>query len=289
MAQTRRGFGIAASVPVEVVRAAAEMAESLGYDSFWVNHPPNGDGLTALAHAAAVTTGIKLGVGVIPLSHRTPESIIEQVKRLNRTEDAEGGAGSDVDKRGETQEVEGLSLPLDRLYLGIGSGSGPHALRRVRAGVRALKSALDTEVWIAALGPKMSRLAGEVADGVLFNWLTPDYARVSAEWVREGASAAGRPTPTLATYVRCALGSASAERLAKEAARYASIPSYADHFARMGVPPMQTAVAVETAEDMQAALAAWDGVLDEIVVRSITPNDTVEETLALVRAAAPRR
>ena len=36
----------------------------------------------------------------------------------------------------------------------------------------------------------MCHLAGEVADGVLLNWLTPEHVVRSAEWVRAGAQAA---------------------------------------------------------------------------------------------------
>ncbi|HET9015642.1 MAG TPA: LLM class flavin-dependent oxidoreductase [Thermomicrobiaceae bacterium] len=287
MVHSGRGFGIAAAVPAEVVRAAAAEAEALGYDTFWVNDTPNGDGLTALAEAAAVTSVIRLGVGVIPLSRRSPESIIAQIRGVDRTADHEGTVGERIEVKGRPEPLTGLQLPLDRLWLGIGSGSAPYALGRVRAGVRALEDALDTSVFIAALGPRMSRLGGEVADGVLFNWLTPDFAQQAIEWVKGGARDADRSTPTICAYVRCALGEASSNRLRVEAERYAAVPSYADHFARMGVDPRDTAVAARTAEDLKRGLDAWDGVLDEVVVRAITARDTLEETLALVRAAAP--
>lgn len=276
MAGSRRGFGIAAAVPAEVTRAAAAEAESLGYDSFWVNDTPQGDGLAALAEAAQVTETIALGVGVIALSRRSPSSIAAQVL-------GQSGAADDVGDAG-------TSLPLHRLLLGVGSGAGgPGALARVRDGVQALREALDATIYISALGPKMCHLAGEVADGVLFNWLTPEYARRSVEWVQAGAAKAGRQTPALAAYVRVALGDDAARRLTEEGSRYARIPAYADHFRRMGVAPVDTCIAASSAEAIQEALAAWDGVLDEVVVRAITPHDTVEETLALVRAAAPLR
>jgi hypothetical protein len=35
---------------------------------------------------------------------------------------------------------------------------------------------------------------------------------------------------------------------------------------------------------MKAALAGWDGAVDELVLRAITAKDTVEDHLALVRA-----
>lgn len=270
MVETRWGFGIASASSPDVIQASAKAAESLGYDSFWVNDTSSGDGVTALARAAAVTSHIQLGVGVIPLSRRTPVSIIEQVRSLTTPK---------KDKE--------LHLPVGRLRLGVGSGSGPGGLERVRAGIQALKAALDIDIIIAALGPKMCRLAGEEADGVLFNWLTPEYARTLAGIVESGAAAAGRKPPERYAYVRVALGPDAMAGLAREAAVYAGIPAYAAHFARIGVTPMEASIAVDTPDALQTALQVWDGVLDQLIVRAVTAHDTIEEFQALARAAAP--
>jgi alkanesulfonate monooxygenase SsuD/methylene tetrahydromethanopterin reductase-like flavin-dependent oxidoreductase (luciferase family) len=254
------GFALFAGTAPEIIRTSAREAEALGYTSFWVNHPGPTDGLVPLGLAARETRRIELGIGVIPLHTRAPESIVASVR--------DNG------------------LPIDRLLLGVGSPN-PAALKRVRDGVTELRSKLQTRVIVAALGPKMCRLAGEIADGVLFNWLTPEYARRSAELVRAGAAAAGRQTPRLCAYVRVALGGAAAERLQQEADRYAKIPAYSDNFTRMGVKPVDTAIAGDTPQAIQSALGKWQGVLDEIVFRAITGKDTVDENLALLRAAKP--
>jgi len=254
---TAKGFAVFAGVSPEIIRASAREAEALGYRSFWVNHPGPVDGLGSLAHAAAETRRVDLGVGVIPLHTRGPESIADGVR--------------------------GHGLAPERLLLGVGSPN-PQALKRVRAGVAALRASLSTRIIVAALGPRMCHLAGEVADGVLFNWLTPEYARRSAELVRAGAAAAGRPVPRLYAYVRVALGPA-AERLAEEGGRYDAIPAYHDHFVRMGVKPVDTAIAATSADGIKRALAAWEGAVDEVVLRAITAKDTVEDHLTLVRAA----
>ncbi|HJR01706.1 MAG TPA: LLM class flavin-dependent oxidoreductase [Methylomirabilota bacterium] len=254
---TAKGFAVFAGVSPEIIRASAREAEALGYRSFWVNHPGPVDGLGSLAHAAAETRRVDLGVGVVPLHTRGPESIADGVR--------------------------GHGLAPERLLLGVGSPN-PQALKRVRDGVAALRASLSTRIIVAALGPRMCHLAGEVADGVLFNWLTPEYARRSAEIVRAGAAAAGRPVPRLYAYVRVALGPA-AERLAEEGGRYDAIPAYHDHFVRMGVKPIDTAIAATSADGIKRALAAWEGAVDEVVLRAITAKDTVEDHLTLVRAA----
>ena len=45
------GFALFAGIAPDVIRGSAREAESLGYDSFWVNHPGPVDGLASLAHA----------------------------------------------------------------------------------------------------------------------------------------------------------------------------------------------------------------------------------------------
>jgi alkanesulfonate monooxygenase SsuD/methylene tetrahydromethanopterin reductase-like flavin-dependent oxidoreductase (luciferase family) len=255
-----QGFALFAGTTAENIRASAREAEQLGYSSFWVNHPGSTDGLAALAHAAGETKRIELGIGVIPLHTRGPEAIVLGVRAT--------------------------ALPLERLLLGVGSPN-PNSLGRVRDGVAALKLQLKTRVIVAALGPKMCRLAGEIADGVLFNWLTPEHARVSAGWVRDGAAAAGRKPPTLFAYVRLALGAKACEKLGEEGSRYAAIPAYGAHFERMGVKPVDTCIGSQSAAEISTALGKWRGVVDEVVLRAITGDDTVEENLALLRAAKP--
>jgi len=255
-----RGVAVYAGIPADVIRALARETEALGYQSFWLNHPPTIDGLAALAEAGRETRRVDLGVGVIPLHNRGPKGIIDGV-RTN-------------------------ALPLDRLLLGIGSAN-PEALHRMREGVAELRGSLSCRMYAAALGPKMCRLAGELFDGVLLNWLTPAHARRSAEWVRAGAAEARRPAPRLAAYVRVAIGRAARERLEGEAKRYGAIPAYAASFKRMGVDPIETCIAVDDPRAVPAALAAWDGVIDDVVVRVLPASDTVEDHLIVVRAARP--
>ena len=255
-----QGFALFAAAPPDVISATAREAETLGYTSFWVNHPGSFDGLGALAIAAGQTRRLELGIGVIPLHTRGPESIVQGVRTHK--------------------------LPLDRLLLGVGSPN-PNSLKRVRDGVAALRRELQTRVVVAALGPKMCALAGEVADGVLLNWVTPDYARRSADIVREAASKAGRKAPKIFAYVRLAMGAAAAAKLQEEGDRYAAIPAYGANFARIGVKPAETGIMADTPQAVAKALALWRGAVDEVVIRAITAADTVDANLALVRAAKP--
>ena len=255
------GFALFAATAPDIIRTCAREAEAAGYRSFWVNHPGKTDGLASLAQAASATTRIDLGVGVIPLNTRGPESIVEGVKAQK--------------------------LALNRLLLGVGSPN-PGSLQRVRDGVAALRAALQTRVVVAALGPKMCELAGEVADGVLFNWLTPEHAKASVELVKQGASKARRSPPRMYSYVRLSLGAEALPTMQQEADRYGAIPAYAANFTRMGKKPIETTIAAMTPADVRKAIQQWQGSgVDELIFRAIVAQDTVEENLKLLQAAKP--
>jgi len=259
----RRGFGVAGALDRKVIETLATEAEATGYAMFWLNDTPDGDGLAGLTRVATLTDSIRLGVGVIPVDRVAPAEI--------------------------ARRVASLGLPAARLTLGIGSGSAPGGLGRVRAAVVELRELLDPMVTLAvgALGPKMTALGGEVADAVLLNWLTPDGARVAAGWVAEGAGRAGRPVPHVAAYVRVALGPAGGTRLRAESDRYAGYPSYAAHFARLGTAAFETAIAASDAIEVAAGLARYDGLADEVVIRAIAGGDNAVDYQTVLRAAAP--
>jgi len=258
-----RGFGLAGETARESILAAATGAERSGYHSFWLSQPPEGSTLEVLQEVSGITASILLGVGAIPLTSRTAEDI--------------------------SREVSDLGLPRDRLRLGIGSGTGIGSLDRLRTGIVRLRSLLDVEIVIAPLGPQMCALAGELADTVLLNWLTPAHAKTSASWIRAGADNARREAPSIASYVRCAISDDALPRLAAECARYGSFPHYAAHFRRQGVYPIETTIRARDEKELQEGLARYDDILDHVVVRAITPNDAPSEILALLEAASPRR
>lgn len=255
-----RGFGVAAAVNHDVIREVAREAEQLGYSSFWCNDTPGADGLAGLAVAASVTERIRLGVGVIPLDRRPADAI--------------------------ARDVEMLGLPVERLVLGIGSGRDAR-VSKVQEGVERLHAFVAAPVVVGALGPRMTEAGGAVGDGVLFNWQTPETAQSSGQICRDAAEAAGRPRPMVMAYVRTALLPQADERLDVEAGRYASIPAYAAHFARMGVAARDTAVSGPDAASLQPQIAAHETALDETVVRAITADDTAASILELLRACAP--
>ena len=207
-----QGFAVFAGIAPEIIRASAREAEALGYSSFWVNHPGATDGLVALAAAAKETRRIELGIGVIPLHTRGPDSIV--------------------------QGVRANALPLDRLLLGVGSPN-PDALKRVRAGIAELRSELQVRLVVAALGPQMCRLAGEIADGVLLNWIPPEAVPQSLRQIEIGAKRAGRNVADLeiAAFIRTLVTDDPAPArawLARDITGYVIVGPYARFFAGCG-------------------------------------------------------
>ena len=258
----RRGFGVEAALADDIVRELAPAAERAGYSTFWVNDEADGDGLAALREAAAVTTTIRLGVGAIPLDRQGPQRIASRVKEL--------------------------ALPVERLVVGVGAGHPAGGLERVRNGVAALRDSIDATLVVAAIGPRMLALAGEIADGVLLDWPAPGYVVDATEIVAQGAAEVQRPRPWIGGYVFTAVGSPGIAQLRREAEHYAAIPSYAAHFARMGVGPMETVACGEDAAALQRSLGRYDAVLDETVVRAVVAAEaaTAREYLAVLLAAA---
>ena len=255
-----RGFGVAGTLDHAIVRELAAAAEAAGYATFWVNDLPNGEGLAGLAAAAAVTERIGLGVGVIPLDRQPPARIAARVAELG--------------------------VPVERLLIGVGSGAPANGLARVRAGVEALRGLTPARLAVGALGPKMCRLAGETADAVLLNWLTPAYVPPSAALTLEAAEAAGRPRPRIVGYVRAALAE-GLPRLEAEAGRYAGYPAYAANFARMGATALETTVNAADRAGLQAGIVPYLPLLDETVVRCIAAEESAAAYRRVLEAAAP--
>jgi len=142
---------------------------------------------------------------------------------------------------------------------------------------------------MGALSESACRVAGEIADGVLLNWLTPEHARRSAESIAEGAAKAGRRRrrPELYAYVRVALGDDACARIEVEGARCAAGATYGPHFERMHAEPVDTAIPATSPDEIPERLAAWDGVVDEVVMR-FPPGDAAAH-LEILRAAPVAR
>jgi len=262
-ASTRRGLGVTAGLDAGLAREFAAQGEQLGYHSLWSNDEPAAPGLRTLAQFAAATAKVELGVGVLPLHRYQPAQIAAEIDRLG--------------------------LDPGRLWLGIGAGALARQVDPLQRAVADLRSLLPdtTRVMVAAMRPRLCRLGGAIADGVLLNWMLPAQAARAREWVREGAAEQGRAAPVVASYVRVAVGPRARRRLREEETIYRTInEAHRKHFAAMDVPVGSVGIAASQRSGVLDALAAYQSALDLPIVRALAEADA-SLLSAVTGAAAP--
>jgi hypothetical protein len=231
----------------------------------WSNDHPGASGLETVAVFAQAAPELDTGVAVLALDRHTPESIAAKI--------------------GE------VGLDPARLWVGIGAGFTKRPLGVVQEGLNAMRAALPagTRVAVAAMGPKMCRLAGARADGVFLNWMTPEHAAWARERILEGAREAGRESPPVTLgYVRVAVGPDARERLRKEESFYRGLhQGYIRHFESLDAEEGTVGVAEEDPEAVTAKLDEYQRHVDHIVVRALAHADA-DSLGAVAAAAAPR-
>ncbi|MFC4588096.1 LLM class F420-dependent oxidoreductase [Sphaerisporangium corydalis] len=246
----------------------------LGYTDAWSAEVSGTDGFVPLALAAGWAPELRLGTAIIPVSTRGPGLLAMSAATL-------------------------ADVAPERFVLGIGASS-PVIVERWNAGefvkpygrtrdtLRFLRRALAGEkvtekyetfevrgfklerapqvapkIVLAALRPRMLRLAAEEADGAITNWLSPqDVRKVRAE--------TGPETELIARLFVCVSEDVDRVRALgrRMLAAYLTVPVYAAFHDWLGrgeiLRPMHEAWA---AGDRQAALKAIpDEVVDDLVV-----------------------
>jgi alkanesulfonate monooxygenase SsuD/methylene tetrahydromethanopterin reductase-like flavin-dependent oxidoreductase (luciferase family) len=258
-----RGLGITAGLEGGLVRDLGTRCAELGYHSLWSNDEPAASGLETLAHAASGAPQLELGVGVLPLDRHSPVRIATEIDRLG--------------------------IDASKLWIGVGSGQLRRQIDVLQRAVAELREILpgQARVVVAAMRPRLCRLAGSVADGVLLNWMLPDQAAEARRWVQEGADAAGRATPVVASYVRVAVGSGSLARLRDEEGHYRTInKAHRAYFAAMDVALGSVGVAASTPPEVRERLTPYQSALDLPIVR-VLANADARSLTAVAEAAAP--
>ena len=182
------------------------MAEDAGFASLWVTERYfHEETSSMLGYLAATTDRIKLGVGVVNPFTRSPALLGMGAATLDRLSGGRmmlGLGRSDVDVIHGRMGID-YRTPLARLRGTVGALRSMWDGDRVSteyAGVRLSNVGLAIRpmqerlpIYLAAIGPRALRLAGEVADGVLLNAYAPvEYIRWASRVVRESAEAAGR-------------------------------------------------------------------------------------------------
>jgi F420-dependent oxidoreductase-like protein len=220
----------------------AARAEGLGYDSVWVTHGLGRDSFLVLAAYGGVTTRLGLGNGVVPIYPRHPVAMAQAALTLNEMTRGRFRLGIGVSHRASMDAMLGVPitepLAVMREYVAVlrgalGAGAdfaGKHF--QVRWSLALPTRPPAPPVYLAALGPKMCELAGEIADGAIL-WLTsPDYVRdVARPAIERGRRRAGKTLEgfEIVAAVPLAVTDDRAAALAAfrgELTRYVTLPFY---------------------------------------------------------------
>jgi F420-dependent oxidoreductase-like protein len=201
------GLGLTGEEQLELVQEA----ERIGYDSVWAAEAYGSDAATVLAWLAGQTSRIKLGSAIFQMPGRSPAMTAMTAATIDQLSGgrmllgigssgpqvAEGWHGQRFGRQMQrTREYvavvrkalarEHLQFDGETLTLPLPDGPGK-ALKLTIAPVQE-----RIPIYLAAIGPNNTRLAGEIADGWIPTLFSPEHVAESRALLEEGAARAGR-------------------------------------------------------------------------------------------------
>ena len=200
------GLGLTAPQQLELVLEA----ERLGYDSVWTAEAYGSDAATILAWLAQATTTIKLGSAIFQMPGRSAAMTAMTAATIDQLSDGRmllgiGSSGPQVAEGWHGQRFA-RQLQRTREYVAV-----VRMALRARAGRvrrrdaelplpdgpgKALKLTISPvqeriPIYIAAIGPKNTTLAAEIADGWLPTLFSPEHVGEFRPLLEEGFARAG--------------------------------------------------------------------------------------------------
>lgn len=200
------GLGLTREDQLEIVQEA----ERLGYDSVWTAEAYGSDAATILGWIAGQTSKIRIGSAIFQIPGRTAAMTAMTAATLDQLSDgrfilglgtsgpqvSEGWHGVRFGKQlARTREyVEVLRMALARerveyhgesIDLPLPDGPGK-ALKLTIAPVQE-----RIPIFIAAIGPKNTQLAAEIADGIIPTLFSPEHVSVIRSEIQAGVDRAG--------------------------------------------------------------------------------------------------
>lgn len=259
-------FGSLGVLGPQAATDIAISAQKLGYQSYWTVEATGTDAMTLLGAVANAAPELDLGTGIIPVQLRTPPltaMTAATLQALNPDTDVLLGIGVSAPGILKQHGIDATDKPIGmmREYVALMreclSGESVtfegdyFQVKRFRLGVRL--GDRKPKIIMAALNPQMLKLAGEVADGVLLNYLPASHVGTSIEQVRKGGNA------KIYAYVHAAVG--QLEERANSARRdlfnYAMADGYARMFRQAGFESeINELREKQAAKDRDGALAA---------------------------------
>jgi F420-dependent oxidoreductase-like protein len=201
------GLGLTPGDQIGLVREA----EATGFDSVWTAEAYGSDAATPLAWFAAQTERIRLGAAILQIPGRSPAMTAMTAVTLDHLSGGRfnlglGPSGPQVAEGWHGQRF-GHQLARTREYVEIVR----RALARERLTYdgevftlplpdgpgKALKLTIGPvqeriPIYIAAIGPKNTQLVGEIADGWLPFFFSPEHVDGSRSLLEQGAARTGR-------------------------------------------------------------------------------------------------
>src|SRR2546421_12810485 len=201
------GLGMGADDQLKVVQEA----ERQGYDSVWSAEAYGSDAATVLAWLAAQTSKIKLGSAIFQMPGRSPGLTAMTAATIDQLSGGRmllgiGSSGPQVAEGWHGQRFA-KQLQRTREYIAVIR----MALARERVEFRgetlelplpdgpgkALKLTISPvqeriPIYLAAIGPKNTALAGEIADGWIPTLFSPEHVSELRPLLEEGAARSGK-------------------------------------------------------------------------------------------------
>ena len=278
--------------PVDAVVRAAVAAEDRGCSRVWI---PD-EGLAArecwvtLGAVAAATGSVEVGTGITNAYTRHPGMTAAAVATLDEVSGGRAalgiGAGGAltltalaIERRAPITAMRELVTTSRALWSGeiVDRDGVTGGFRRARLDF----GRADIPIWVAGRGPRVMRLAGELADGFIMSFVHKELIGEHVAAIRAAADEHGRPHPRL-----CYMTILATTEVARQAARasltFRLVDSPDTVKARIGLDPATEAAIRRGLADGGPAAAAHlvrDDWVDAFVI-----SGTVEECRAELNA-----
>ncbi|MCU1353075.1 MAG: class F420-dependent oxidoreductase [Acidimicrobiales bacterium] len=289
----------------QIVDHAAE-AEEAGFSSYWLAQLAAPDALTAIATMGTRTSTIELGTAVVPTWPRHPLMLAAQSLTVQEAIGNRLVLGIGLAHKSSVESTlkvpfatpakhmdEYLSVLLPAMSDRAVSFEGDIWSGEVEA-VGGGAGAEAPSVLLAAMGPRMLRLAGSRTDGSIL-WLSgPKTIANQIKPALEAAAAeAGRPSPRIVASVPvCVTAKPDDVRgvIASILAGYNDLPSYRGVMDAEGAGGPEDVSLVGSEDEVRAGLEAFAdaGATDFAALEFFTDADEITATRALLQDVANR-
>ena len=294
--------GLNNKAPVDACVRDLSRAREGGFARLWMTQMPyDVDLLTVLAAALPQVPDIEVASGVVPIQNQHPMQLAQRALTLNKIGNGRFTLGIGVTHRTVTEGMWGISWDrsvrrlseyLDGLLpLLAGEDVNVEGELVTTRGALQIPDAPTPQVYVAALGPQMLRVAGRRTSGTV-TWMTgpktlaehigPALRAAAAEAGRsEGSVSVAAVLPVSVTDDEDAVRAVAAERFAM----YGHLPSYRAMLEREGYAGPQDAAMIGSEETVRQRLDELSAAgVDEFVADTFDPSsDGRERSRACLR------